>query len=104
MQIDKRDLLTITVLSIVFFSVATWNLGMTQTPLTTWQTTENTSFYIDLGSFENVHSVYLLVKFGSANVTVYTGSPGNWKWVTVPNPRLSNTQSSGPDSTAGLDA
>ncbi len=78
MRIDKRDLLTITVLSIVFFSVAVWNLGMTKTPLTTWQTTEDTSFYIDLGRLESVRSVYLLVKFGSANVTVYTGSPGNW--------------------------
>ncbi len=81
MQIDKRDLLTITVLSIVFFSVAASNLGMAQTPLTTWQTTENTSFYIDLGRFENVHSVYLLVKFGSANVTLYTGAPENWTYV-----------------------
>ncbi|UCC58588.1 MAG: glycosyltransferase family 39 protein [Candidatus Bathyarchaeum sp.] len=80
MQIDKRDLLTIIVLSIVFFSVATWNLGMTKTPLTTWQATEDRSFYIDLGGFESVHSVYLLVKFGSANVTVYTGSPENWSY------------------------
>jgi dolichyl-phosphate-mannose--protein O-mannosyl transferase len=81
MQIDKRDLLTITVLSIVFFSVAIWNLGMTQTPLTTWQATENESFYIDLGRLESVNSVYFLVKIGSANATVYTGIPGNWSYI-----------------------
>ncbi len=81
MQIDKRDLLTITVLSIVFFSIATWNLGMSKTPLTTWQATEDTSFHIDLGETESIHSVYLLVKFGAANVTVYTGSPENWSYV-----------------------
>jgi len=81
MQIDKRDLLTFTVLSTVFFSIATWNLGMTQTPLTTWQATENRSFYIDLGGFESVNSVYFLVKIGSANVTVYAGSPGNWSYI-----------------------
>jgi dolichyl-phosphate-mannose-protein mannosyltransferase len=81
MQIDKRDLLTFTLLSIVFFSIATWNLGMTQTPLTTWQATENRNFYIDLGRFESVNSVYFLVKIGSANVTVYTGSPENWSYI-----------------------
>jgi dolichyl-phosphate-mannose-protein mannosyltransferase len=78
MHITKRDLLTIIVLSVIFFSVATWNLGMTQTPLTTWRASEDESFYIDLGKFQSVNSVYLLVKFGSANVTVYVGSPGNW--------------------------
>jgi dolichyl-phosphate-mannose-protein mannosyltransferase len=81
MQIDKRDLLTFTMLSIVFFSIATWNLGMTQTPLTTWQATENRSFYIDLGRFESINSLYFLVKIGSANVMVYTGSPENWSYI-----------------------
>ena len=81
MQIDKRDLLTFTVLSIVFFSIATWNLGITQTPLTTWQPTENRNFYINLDRFESINSVYFLVKIGSANVTVYTGSPGNWSYI-----------------------
>jgi len=66
------------VLSIVFFSVATWNLGMAQVPLTTWQATENKTFYIDLGKAESLGSVYFLVKNGSANVQVYIGSPGNW--------------------------
>jgi dolichyl-phosphate-mannose--protein O-mannosyl transferase len=66
------------VLSVVFFSIATWNLGMTQVPLTTWQTTGNKSFYIAFSKLESVSSVYFLVKQGSADGTVYTGSPGNW--------------------------
>jgi dolichyl-phosphate-mannose-protein mannosyltransferase len=81
MQIDKRDLLTLTVLSLVFFSIATWNLGRTQTPVTTWQSTDTKKFYVDLGRFENVKSVYFLVKVGSANIRVYTGSPENWTYV-----------------------
>jgi len=81
MKIDKRDLLTIAILSTVFFALATFDLGMTQTPLTTWQIDEETSFYIDLGKIENVYRTYLLVKFGIANVTVYTGSPGSWRYV-----------------------
>jgi len=81
MRIDKRDLLTFTVLSVVFFSIAIWNLGMTQTPLTTWQPTETTRFYVDLARFENINRVYFLVKSGSANVRVYTGSIGNWRYI-----------------------
>jgi dolichyl-phosphate-mannose-protein mannosyltransferase len=81
MQINKRDILTIAILSTIFFAIATLNLGMTRTPTTTWQTDENTSFYIDLGEIENVRNTYLLVKFGSANVTVYTGISGNWSYI-----------------------
>ena len=78
MDIDKRDLLTITVISIVFFSIAAWNLGLTQAPITTWQTSQDQSFYIDLGRTENIDTVYLLVKNGSATTQAYIGSPGNW--------------------------
>jgi dolichyl-phosphate-mannose--protein O-mannosyl transferase len=85
MQITKRDLLTIAVLSIVFLSVAAWNLGMAQVPLTTWQATGNKSFYIDLGRLEGVSTVYFLIKTGSADVTVYIGSPGNWSYSRVLN-------------------
>jgi dolichyl-phosphate-mannose-protein mannosyltransferase len=77
-DLNKRDLLSIVVLSIVFFSLAFWNLGLTQTPTTTWQTTENETFYIDLGESANVGTIYFLVKNGAANVQVYTGSPDNW--------------------------
>jgi len=77
-DLNKRDFLTIAALSILFFSLAVWNLGLTQTPITTWQTTENEAFYIDLGEPASVGTVYFLVKNGSANVQVYTGSPGNW--------------------------
>jgi dolichyl-phosphate-mannose--protein O-mannosyl transferase len=78
MDIDKRDLLTILALSIIFFSIAVWNLGLTQSPITTWQTNENQTFFIDLGQTENVDSVYLLVKNGSASVQTYIGSPQSW--------------------------
>ena len=78
MDINKRDLLSIAVLCIIFFSVAIWNLGLTQAPITNWQANENKTFYIELGKPESVDTVYFLVKNGSANVQVYTGSPGNW--------------------------
>jgi len=78
MGINKRDLLTIIIISIVFFSMAAWNLGLTQAPTTTWQTSRDQSFYINIGRTENIGTVYLLVKNGSATAQAYIGSPGNW--------------------------
>jgi dolichyl-phosphate-mannose-protein mannosyltransferase len=66
-------------LSIVFFSIATWYLGLTQTPTTTTQFTARQSFYLDLGASANVKSVVILLKQGAFNVTVSSGSPGNWQ-------------------------
>ena len=77
-DLNKRDLLTIAVLAIVFFSVAVWNLGLSQAPVNGWRTTENRTFYIDLGEQANTGTVYLSVKNGSAEVQVYTGTPETW--------------------------
>ncbi len=79
LDLDKRDLFTIAVLSIVFFSLATWNLGMTQTPMTEAQVSSGQGFIIYLGSVNDVKSVGLLVKDGSFNLTVSVGSPDNWQ-------------------------
>jgi dolichyl-phosphate-mannose-protein mannosyltransferase len=80
-HIDKRDLLTVAVLSIVFFSVATWNLGMAHTPVTTEQFSAGQGFYVDLGASTTVKSVVLLLKDGSFNLTLFVGSPDNWQVV-----------------------
>ncbi len=78
MQLNKRDFITIVLLSVLFFSIATWNVGLAQAPVTTWQGTENRTFYVDFGQTENVATVYFLVKSGNATVNVYSGSLGNW--------------------------
>ena len=78
LNLNKKDWLTIVVLSIVFFSLAVWNLGLAQTPVTTWQTSQDKTFYIDLGEPANVGTVYFLVKNGEADVQFATGSPGSW--------------------------
>jgi dolichyl-phosphate-mannose-protein mannosyltransferase len=79
LDLDKRDLFTIAVLSVVFLSLATWNLGLTETPVTGVQFSLGQGFIIDLGSVNDVKSVVLLVKDGSFNLTVSTGSPDNWQ-------------------------
>ena len=78
LDLNKRDLLTIIVVSIVFFSLAVWNLGLTRAPVTTWQTTETNTVQIDLGAPADVGAVYFLVKDGAVSVQVYTGSSVNW--------------------------
>ena len=81
-QINKKDLITIVLLSIVFFSIAAWNFGLTQTPTTTATLTAGQSFYVDLGASTNVKSMVVLLDVGAFNFTVSTGSPGNWTEVT----------------------
>ncbi|HUK85774.1 MAG TPA: glycosyltransferase family 39 protein, partial [Candidatus Acidoferrum sp.] len=78
-KITKRDIVTIVLLSVVFFSIAVVNLGLTQSPTTTAQLTAGQSFYLDLGSSTNVKSMILLLKQGAMNVTISSGSPGNWQ-------------------------
>ena len=81
MQLNKRDFITIVLLSVLFFSIATWNVGLAQAPVTTWQGTQKESFYVDLGAVQQIHSVYFWVKSGNATVDVYSGSLGNWSHV-----------------------
>lgn len=78
MSIDKRDLLTVAVLSVVFFSVAFWNIGLSSVPLSTWRPSRGKSFYVDFSMLENVSAVYFLLKNGRVDFEVYAGFPGNW--------------------------
>ena len=84
-KISKLDIITIVLLCIVFLSLATWNVGLTQTPTTTTQFTAGQSFYLNLGSSVNVKSVVILLKQGSFNVTISSGVPGNWQDATATN-------------------
>ncbi|MCW4000487.1 MAG: phospholipid carrier-dependent glycosyltransferase [Candidatus Bathyarchaeota archaeon] len=81
MKITKTDILTMVLLSVVFFGLAVWNLGETQYPLSNWESTTPQSFYVDLGSLQQVHDAFFWVKSGNASVSVYSGSPGNWSFV-----------------------
>jgi dolichyl-phosphate-mannose--protein O-mannosyl transferase len=79
MEINKLDILTIFILSTIFFSIAIVNLGVTQVPINNWKTKGNTDFYVDLGRNERVGTLYFLIKNSSeTRIHVHTGSPGNW--------------------------
>ena len=81
LKITKIDVLTIVLLSLLFFSIAAWNVGMVDAPVTNWQSTTQGSFYVDLGSNQQVQTAYFWVKTGNASVTVYSGFPQNWSYV-----------------------
>jgi dolichyl-phosphate-mannose-protein mannosyltransferase len=78
MPIDKRDLALCFSLSLAFFLMATWNLGIDDVPISTWIASDGESFYIDLGSPKNVSVLYLLLKRGEIDLELHTGNPGSW--------------------------
>ncbi len=89
--LNKRDLVTIVVLTVIFLAMATWNLGNSIAPQTSAEFSPNQSFYVDLGTVTEVKSVvYLLkdVRFGDGKFTLTVstgsfenGSIGNWQQV-----------------------
>jgi dolichyl-phosphate-mannose-protein mannosyltransferase len=68
-------------ISIVFFGIAVWDVGEINAPVTNWQSTTPQTFYIDLGSAQQVQSVYFWVARGNASVSVYSGTQGNWSYI-----------------------
>lgn len=93
LKLDKKDVLTIAILCIVFFSIAAVNLGYTTYPTTNLQVTAGQGFYLNLGNQTNVKSMLILLHLGVFNVTVYSGTPSNWTLVTNSiEPPLSNGQ------------
>jgi dolichyl-phosphate-mannose-protein mannosyltransferase len=81
LKLTKKDILTMVLLAIIFFGIATWNVGEVKAPLTNWQSTSQQNFYIDLGSKQQVQDVYFWVSSGNASIDISSGSPGNWSFV-----------------------
>ena len=81
LKIDKKDVLTIVLLCIVFFSIASANLGYTTYPTTITTMSAGQSFIVDLGAATNVKSMLFILFGGAFNGTISTGVPGNWTQV-----------------------
>ena len=81
LKLTKKDIITMVLLAIVFFSIATWNVGEVKSPITNWQSTTQQSFYVNLGSVQQVQTVYFWVQSGNASVDVSWGAPGNWSYL-----------------------
>ena len=60
-NLNKRDLIAILSLWIIFFLMASFNLGLHEIPSSGWKVSGNDSFNIDLNGEKNVtalHSFY----------------------------------------------
>ncbi|NLE03499.1 MAG: phospholipid carrier-dependent glycosyltransferase, partial [Crenarchaeota archaeon] len=79
--LNKKDLVTISALCLIFLSMAITELGNTQIPQTITNISNGQSFIIDLGSEQDISKVYLLLKNGYMNVTGYIGTSENWQKV-----------------------
>ncbi|NLF89152.1 phospholipid carrier-dependent glycosyltransferase [Candidatus Bathyarchaeota archaeon] len=81
LKITKKDIVTMVLLSVLFFSIAAYNLGEINYAQSYWENTSNSAFYVDLGSSQQVQKVYFFVRQGNATVQVSYGSPDNWNYM-----------------------
>jgi dolichyl-phosphate-mannose--protein O-mannosyl transferase len=82
LHVTKKDVITIVLLCVVFFSVAVTNLGATAVPSNslTVNTSEPQAAIIDLGNPVYVNKLYFYMKDcpSTSTIKVYTGQPGSW--------------------------
>jgi dolichyl-phosphate-mannose-protein mannosyltransferase len=81
LKITKKDILTIVLLSVLFFSISGLNVGRLDSPVTDWETTTKADFYVDLGSSQEVQNILLWVKRGNASAQVFSGEPNAWSLI-----------------------
>lgn len=86
LNITKTDIITIVLLSLIFFSVAITNLGATQVPSNSVTITPNPTStpqaaIITLENATFVNKIYFYIKCCQNNndtMTIYTGQPDSW--------------------------
>jgi 4-amino-4-deoxy-L-arabinose transferase-like glycosyltransferase len=95
-KLNKRDIIAISIISLVFFSLASWNLGLTKTPVTYWHVVNGEQISLNFEKNENVNSLYILINSETnISATVSALKSGVWtpagnlsgneyyKWVNV---------------------
>jgi hypothetical protein len=82
LKVDKKDILTMVLLSLIFFSIAVTNLGATSVPSNslTVNSTEPQAAVIDLGNSTYVNKICFYMKDcqNTCTIKIYTDQPGNW--------------------------
>jgi dolichyl-phosphate-mannose-protein mannosyltransferase len=82
LHIDKKDIITIVLLSIIFFAIAVTNLGAMQVPSNsvTVNNSQPEGAIINFGSSVYINKLYFYMKDCQTTsiIKVYTGQPGNW--------------------------
>jgi len=74
----KRDSVVVLSLSIMFFLLASWNLGHNEIPSSGWTGSGSARVIVDLGSQVDVSEIVFMVKTGKLNLEISTGDPDSW--------------------------
>lgn len=74
----KRETVVVLSLSLLFFFLATWNLGHVEIPSTGWTVSGSARIIIDLASEVDVSEIAFMVKTGDLNLEISTGEPDSW--------------------------
>ena len=75
----KRETVVVLSLTIIFFFLATWNLGHDEIPSTGWTVSGNARVIVDLASVVDVSEISFMVKTGDLNLEISTGEPDSWE-------------------------
>lgn len=83
--IDRKDLVLVVALTLTFFVVGIWNIGLTTAPQTSWAPlSSGEGFYIDFGEESDIEEIYILETDATdVNLTIFGGSPNNWQKLTT---------------------
>ncbi len=93
---QHREKIIVAIISAGFLILALYNLGSRDVPVTTYTTSGEEAFIVDLGVATYVNDVLVLIKNGETTLSVQPGSPGSWdaavsgkvqgyySWVTLP--------------------
>ncbi|MCX6648350.1 MAG: phospholipid carrier-dependent glycosyltransferase [Candidatus Bathyarchaeota archaeon] len=79
MRLDKKDAAIIATISVLFFIVAAYNVGLTRIPSTTWGIKQET-LYLTLDANKTIDTIYLFVNT-DANATASFSIPRGTGWV-----------------------
>ncbi len=82
LHVTKKDILTMVLLSVIFFAIAVTNLGATQVPSNALTVNSSTpqAAVVDLGNTTYINKLYFYMKDcqTTSTIKVFTGQPGAW--------------------------
>jgi len=79
--LDKKDLAIMTVLSILYLILASYNLGASQIPSTSWGSLGPSEIVLEFNSSIKISSLYALIgEEEPVRFLLYCGGPGNWSY------------------------
>jgi dolichyl-phosphate-mannose--protein O-mannosyl transferase len=74
----KRETVVVFSLALMFFLLASWNLGHYEIPSSGWTLSGNARVIVDLGSPVDVSEIVFMVKSGKLSLEISTGEPDSW--------------------------